>query len=314
MFVLQEELIKAKSSAPAGSRNVRDSLNQLRVSLNRSFLPRIDDDSDEDVNVDEDDVKELGQQLTKLHSSCEEDIGDGTCEPDLMSEDDDFHSSEEKETEEFEEIDMGKSQDELPPKNSLELADNTTNSEAINPETRSGISISLCCRSPILQDPTLTESPKIGNTQRKSVTFSSSCAANQNNVTENSKFKSDVVRQSLENIQSSLRSSKIFQGPTESLAASLQRGLQIIDYHQQNSALNKSTVSFSFEHLALKPSSAQTLPETRPSIDEPSVSFLCASCKRRVYEDDTNEVQDSLKTLTIAVDEAGNSKPMKEVR
>lgn len=310
---MQEELIKAKSSGPAGSRNVRDSLNQLRVSLNRSFLPRIDDDSDEEVNVDEDDIKELGQQLNKLHSSCEEDIGDGTCEPDLMSEDDDFHSSEEKETEGFEEIDMQESQDELPSKNSLELADNTTNSEAINPETRSGISISLCCRSPILQDPTLTESPKIGNTHRKSVTFSSSCSVNQNKVTENSKFKSDVVRQSLENIQSSLRSSKIFQGPTESLAASLQRGLQIIDYHQQNSALNKSTVSFSFEHLALKPS-AQTLPETRPSIDESSVSFLCASCKRRVYEDDTNEVQDSLKTLTIEVDEAGNSKPMKEVR
>ncbi|PRQ32083.1 putative plus-end-directed kinesin ATPase [Rosa chinensis] len=304
---LKDELIKAKSTSEGGrngcfeGKNVRESLNQLRVSLNRSFLPRIEDDSDEEVYVDEEDVRELGQQLDKLHSSCEENIGDGM---DLMSEDDDFHSSEEKETEEFEEVNMEESQDELPP---------NTNSEAINPAARSsGISISLCSRSPILQEPTLTESPKIGNTQRKSVTFASSCSVSQNKVPDNSKFKSDVVRESLENIQSSLRSSRNFSGPTESLAASLQRGLKLIDYHQQNSSLNKSTVSFSFEHLALKPSSAQTLPETRPSIDEPSVSFLCASCKRRVPEDGTNGGQDSVKTLIIAVDEAGNSKSMKE--
>ncbi|XP_004295861.1 PREDICTED: kinesin-like protein KIN12B isoform X2 [Fragaria vesca subsp. vesca] len=307
---LKDELIKAKSTSASSrngyfeGKNVRDSLNQLRVSLNRSFLPRIEDDSDEEVYVDEEDVRELGQQLEKLHSSCEENIGDGM---DLMSEDDDFHSSEEKEIEEFEEVNM---EDELPPKTSFKLTDNNTNSDAIDPASRSGISISFCCRSPVLQDPTLTESPKIGNTQRKSVTFASSCSVSQNKV---SKIKSDVVRESLENIQSSLRSSRNFTGPTESLAASLQRGLKLIDFHQQNSSLNKSTVSFSFEHLALKASSAQTLPETRPSIDEPSVSFICASCKRRVQEDDTNEVQDSVKTLTIAVDEAGNSNAMKEV-
>lgn len=302
---MQDELIKAKSTSASSrngyfeGKNVRDSLNQLRVSLYRSFLPRIEDDSDEEVYVDEEDVRELGQQLEKLHSSSEEKIGDGM---DLMSEDDDFHSSEEKEIEEFEEVNM---EDELPPKTSFKLTDNNTNSDAIDPASRSGISISLCSRSPVLQDPTLTESPKIGNTQRKSVTFASSCSV--------SKIKSDVVRESLENIQSSLGSSRNFTGPTESLAASLQRGLKLIDYHQQNSSLNKSTVSFSFEHLALKASSAQTLPETRPSIDEPSVSFICASCKRRVQEDDTNEVQDSVKTLTIAVDEAGNSNAMKEV-
>ncbi|XP_050367621.1 kinesin-like protein KIN-12F [Argentina anserina] len=305
---LKDELIKAKSTS-AGSRNghfegenLRDSLNQLRVSLNRSFLPCIDDDSDEEVYVDEEDVRELGQQLEKLHSSCEENIGDGI---DLISEDDDFHSSEEKEVEDFEEVNMEDFHDEHPPRTSFKLADNNTSSGAIDPAARSGISISLCGRSPVLQGPTLTESPKIGNTQRKSVTFATSCSVSQTKVPDNSKFESDVVRESLENIQSSLRSSRNFSGPTESLAASLQRGLKLIDYHQQNSSLNKSTVSFSFEHLALKPSSAQ-------SVDEPPVSFLCASCKRRVPDADTNEVQDSMKTLPVAADDAKDSKAMKE--
>ncbi|KAB2615548.1 kinesin-like protein KIN12B [Pyrus ussuriensis x Pyrus communis] len=333
---LKEELIRAKSSGSLvikngyfQGRNVRESLNQLRVSLNRSLiLPSIDNDSDEEVNMDEHDVRELREQLDELHNSYEHDIGDnsvnrdsaqlgGSCYTDSISEDD-FHSSDEKDNEVFEEIDLEFSQNELPPKDNFELA------EEISPTTtgsvnRSSVSISLCCRSPVLQDPTLSESPKLGNAQRKSVTFAPGGSVSQNNVSDSSKFKSDVLRQSLnqsENIQSSLRSSKIFPGPTESLAASLQRGLQIIDYHQQNSESRKSAVSFSFEHLALKPvkanSSSQTLPETRPSIDGPSSSFLCASCKRRVYEDDTNEVSDSLKTWTIAADEAGKPNQITE--
>ncbi|CAB4277939.1 unnamed protein product [Prunus armeniaca] len=333
---LKEELIRAKSSGSFGSnngyfqgRNVRESLNQLRVSLNRSLiLPHIDNDSDEEVNVDEDDVRELRQQLLQNSS---EDVRDysvsrdsvqfgGSCDTDLASEDD-FHSSDEKE------IDLKESQDELPLpcKDNFELADNSvlTTSKAINPAIKSGVSISLCCQSPFLQDPTLSESPKLRNAQRKSVTFSSICSVSQNNISDNSKLKSDVLRQSLnqsEHTQSSLRSSKIFPGPTESLAASLQRGLQIIDHHQQNSAPSKSSVSFSFEHLTLKPrpevdranSSAQTIPETRPSIDGPSASLLCASCKRRVFKDDTNDAQDSLKTWTVAVNEAGSSNQMTE--
>ncbi|KAM1807693.1 hypothetical protein ACFX11_030666 [Malus domestica] len=333
---LKEELIRAKSSGSLvikngyfQGRNVRESLNQLRVSLNRSLiLPSIDNDSDEEVNVDEHDVRELRKQLDELHNSYEHDVGDnsvskdsaqlgGSCYADSISEDD-FHSSDEKEIEVSEEIDLDFSQNELPPKDNFELAEEISPTTT-GPVNRSGVSISLCCRSPVLQDPTLSESPKLGNAQRKSVTFAPSCSVSQNNVSDSSKFKSDVLRQSLnqsENIQSSLRSSKIFPGPTESLAASLQRGLQIIDYHQQNSESRKSAVSFSFEHLALKPvkanSSSQTLPETRPSIDGASSSFLCASCKRRVYEDDTNEVPDSLKTWTVAVEEAGNPNQMTE--
>ncbi|KAJ0046590.1 hypothetical protein Pint_03981 [Pistacia integerrima] len=111
---LKEELIRAKSDVSKSVRsknghfrgkNVRDSLNQLRVSLNRSLmLPRLDNDFEEEVNYDEEDVKVLREQLDKLHKSDEEEkessrdqsdnrdsvhfsSADESCEADLMSED-----------------------------------------------------------------------------------------------------------------------------------------------------------------------------------------------------------------------------------
>ena len=120
--------------------------------------------------------------------------------------------------------------------NFVSAADTLT---ASGPATRS-ISISSCCQSPLLQDPPLSESPKIGNIQRKSMNISSSShLVSQNSVSESSKFNLDVLRHLLkqsEQVHSSLRSSKTFAGPAETLAASLHRGLQIIDYHQRKSA------------------------------------------------------------------------------
>ncbi|KAK9268639.1 hypothetical protein L1049_000396 [Liquidambar formosana] len=337
--LLKEELIRAKSnvSNSVGSnngyfkgRNVRDSLNQLRVSLNRSLiLPRIDNDTEEEANVDEDDVRELRLQLDNLHDSCEENSSDvydkrdciqfssvdESCETDLTSE----HDMICPEDSEFEEIKLEKPQTELLQEEDaasvVTSAPNT--SRTTDPASRSNLSISSCHQSSVLQEPALSESPKIGNIQRKSIAFSSNFLKSQNNVSESSKSNPDMLRQSLkqsDQLRSSLQSSKIFSGPTESLAASLQRGLQIIDYHQRNSASDKSSVAFSFEHLMLKPcpevdeanASVQTLTEERPSSDGPSASFLCTSCRRTRFNG-SNEVQDSLKTWIVAVDEAGNS-------
>lgn len=326
-FQLQEELIRAKSTSSNSvvgkyghfqGWNVRESLNQLRVSLNRSLiLPRIDHDSDEEVNVDEDDVNELCKQLDELHNSHEENSGDLSlnrhsiqvgegCEMDLMSQDDISYPEET----ESEETNLETSENELPHKQNITVTQNPGISsktlEAKNPEFRSSISISSCCRPSILQEPTLSESPKIGKNHRKSVTISSSHSVSMNNVSDSTKMNSDVLRQSLnqsENIRSSFQSSKVFPGPTESLAASLQRGLQIIDYHQRNSASNKPPVAFSFEHLTLKPC---------PEVDNTNASatLLCASCRQQIQETDSNEVQDSLKTWIVAVD--GSGKPMTE--
>ncbi|XVF03716.1 hypothetical protein REPUB_Repub05bG0017600 [Reevesia pubescens] len=236
---LKEELIRAKSDvySSVGSksgyfkgRNARDSLNQLRVSLNRSLiLPSIDNDYEEELNIGEEDVKELRQQLDYLHSSCETNLRDPSekrssiqsssvkesCETDLLSEDE-IHCPEETE---IEEIDV----EELPPMDIPASADDLSITsktlKTVDPSIRNSISISSCHLSSILQEPTLSESPKIGNNPRKSMVVPSALLASQNNVSESS--ESEVLRQSVkhsEHIRSSLRSSKIFSGPTESSA------------------------------------------------------------------------------------------------
>ncbi|XP_017980721.1 PREDICTED: kinesin-like protein KIN12B [Theobroma cacao] len=330
---LKEELIRAKSDvySSVGSksgyfigRSARNSLNQLRVSLNRSLLlPHMDNNYEEELNIGEEDVKELRQQLDYLHSSGETNLRDPSekrgsiqsssveecCETDLLSEDD-IHCPEETG---IEELDGEEPQKELPPKDILASADDlsitTKPLKAVDPSIRNSLSISSCHRSSVLQEPTLSESPKIGNNLRKSMAVPSALLASQNNVSESSESE-QCIRESLkhnEHIRSSLRSSKIFPGPTESLAASLQRGLEIIDYHQSSSASNRSSVAFSFEHLMLKPcpeadkanASVQTLPE--PSSDGSSTPLLCSSCQQK-FDNNPNGVQDSLKTWIVAVD------------
>ncbi|KAF4381229.1 hypothetical protein G4B88_015495 [Cannabis sativa] len=321
---LKEELIRAKSSSTNivvskhghfQGRNVRDSLNQLRVSLNRSLLlPCVDHESEEELHIDEGDVKELQQQLNKLRKSWEENVedqfcdGDSStqlaeiCENDLNSEDDMKGIDEESETDV---VNLEKSHNELSHMDNITLTDDIrgslNTSRAVNSDIRSSLLISSC-RPSILQEPTLSESPKIGKSLRKSVAVSASHLDDKNNVVDNSQT-SNVLRQSLsqtESIRSSLRSSKIFPGPAENLAASLQRGLDIIENHQRGSALNKS-VAFSFEHLTLQPC---------PEVDKSSSAgqaILCASCRTQINKKDPNDVQDSLKTWIVPITEDGDS-------
>lgn len=327
---LKEELIREKSNVcnsvgsnygNFGGQSVRESLNQLRVGLNRSLiLPCIDNDFKEEVHVDEEDVKELRLQLDALHHSCEENSED-TCD---VTGDIQFSSVEDFTSEHYiscpdesenEEINSEEFQPALSCQNSITSLLESTVSTA----SRNSISISACCQSQsaVLQDPAFSDSPKIGNTKRKSVIFSSSLLTSQENLLESSKFSSNVLRQShkgSDHSQSSLRSSKILSGATESLAASLQRGLQIIDYHQRNSCSVKDSVAFSFEHFALKScqttdeinASVQTLAELRQSSDGSIAPFVCASCHQR-GANVSNDVQDNLKTSLVEVDTTGRS-------
>ncbi|KAG6790219.1 hypothetical protein POTOM_006367 [Populus tomentosa] len=319
---LKEELIRAKSdvhnsfegiSGYFKGRNVRESLNHLRVSLNRSLmLPRIDTDSDNEVNIDENDVRELHQQLNKLHCSPDDnsrDLSDNGDSAHFSSVEESFETDLVSDSEvngphefESEEINLEKE------KEGVESQDNFPAApDASDPPLQTSINISLCRQSAVLHEPMLSESPKIGNT-RKSMVIPSLFSASQNNLSDSSNFQSDVPPQSLkqsENIRSSLCSSKVFPGPTESLAASLQRGLQIIDYHQRNSASNRSSVSFSFEPLSLKPCSE--VDKVNVSLQKLAehgsyASLLCASCKQKI-NDSSNEVQDSL-TWVVAEEEA----------
>lgn len=159
------------------------------------ILPPIDNDSDEEVNVDEDDVREIRQHLDKLHSSSEENIRDKPVSRDSIQ----FYSMEESgETDLMSEVSMTEEVCMEEPWNQLPQMANDSMEEnflsaantlrASGPATRRSISISSCCQSPLLQDPPLSESPKIGNIQRKSMNISSSShLVSQNSVSESSK-------------------------------------------------------------------------------------------------------------------------------
>lgn len=298
--------------------NVRESLNHLRRSINRSLiLPCIENDSEENLCISEEDVKELRLHIednmkddsengeSALLFSAEGCETEFTCEHYLSC-------SDESETEE---INSTENQTEMPCPNSSELVEEPDNISkipiALDLPLRKSLSISDSHQSSVLEDPVLSESPKIKNSQRKSLIFTSNHLPVQDDV-EHTCTNLDVIRQSLQadSIRSSLRSSRIFAGPTESLAASLHRGLQIIDHHQRNSDPARSSVSFSFEHLALKPCltadkanvSVQNSPEENPS-DQPSATFVCIKCQGRR---DSNETGDSMKSL-VTVDESASS-------
>ncbi|KAG6596741.1 Kinesin-like protein KIN-12F, partial [Cucurbita argyrosperma subsp. sororia] len=282
---LKEELIRANANSGTSDQNsgcfqgpnVRDSLNNLRLSINRSLiLPCIDNNTDEEVNCDEEDMRELHQELDKFQRFSEENSNKrDSIKFSSVGESFDSYSTSDDEVsspQTIEEINQEEEhQDEDFHEDKIILPE-----MVLDPVNRRSITVSSFCHLPNLEDPPLSESPKIRNSQRKSLAVAPS-------------FK-DVLRQSLnqsKNLRSSLRSSNKFEDHTESLAASLQRGLKIIDYHQQQSSpLNKSTVSFSFEHLARK--SCQ-------HIDKPMSSphLLCASCQRKITENDINEFPSS---------------------
>ncbi|RZB51211.1 kinesin-like protein KIN-12F [Glycine soja] len=293
---LKEELIRAKDDvhSSAGSKdgyfqehNMRESLNLMRVSLNHSLLlSNIDNDTDEHVNVNEDDIRKLRQQIDELDNSSEGNPKDISVDEDCVQ----FYSDEE-----YCDADTNSCDE-------VEKADVYCGKTLSNPSVatessfRDSISLNSCNHSATLAGPQLSESPKFSKTQRRSVAISSSYLGSWNNVAESSTFSNKVLRKSFkqgDHVQSSLQSSK-----AKSLAASLQKGLQIIDYHQQNSALNKSSTSFSFEHLTLTPcldidkddSYDQTI-QQKPSSDEVTAAFLCASCWAKISNEDSSKAQ-----------------------
>ncbi|KAK4804375.1 hypothetical protein SAY86_004192 [Trapa natans] len=307
---LKEELIRAKSQRHnfvkggqgySQMQYARKSLNQLRTSLNRSLMiPHMGYDSEKEINVDENDVKELHEQLNKLETFEEEKSGKGNADSEEESCNTDDSSADFTNCqEEFEtnETDSRQCLAEVASKHNM--------------TSKGSISMNFLRDSQFLEEPTLSESPKIGKLQGKSTVFSSSLLSSPKTVSENSKISPNVserpsIRQS-QHIGSSIRTSM-------SLAASLQRGLEIIDYHQRSSAASdKSPVAFSFEHLALNPSlevldknkaSIQTLPEDSQLTDGIPPSFLCSSCQRK--REDPEEVEESLKNWIVPVDKMKN--------
>lgn len=248
---------------------MRESLSQLRNSINKSIVMSCankEDSEKETMYEDEnDDVMELSKHVEKFHTYCDtDDLRDSIqssfasasgCEAESMSGD------------EICSADVDKHKDGIHKDCALADSDQTI--------VRNGISISLPHQTRILEEPPLSESPKIRNF-RKSVAASTKFQASPRNVTEAS------------NISMSTKT----LSPTDSLAASLQRGLHIIDCHQRNSLSNRSSVSFSFGHLSLKPcdeadnlsASVKLLPEDIPKEGGSSI-LLCLSCRQKLDQE-----------------------------
>ncbi|XP_006283133.2 kinesin-like protein KIN-12F [Capsella rubella] len=285
---LKEELIRTKSDGykPHASKNghfARDSLSQLRVSINKSLLmscPRKDESEGQEMNVDGDDVLELNQHIDKFHGSFDSvhsSFASASCyEAESMSEEDDDVCSEELENPKHGNHKDADFVDDAP----SEL-DNVGFCAA-----GSGIAIRSQLPTCILEEPIFSESPKFKNVQ-KSVAASTKFSASPRNVSDSSTIGNMKVNQVSPSMSNKL------SGPTDSLAASLQRGLQIIDYHQGSSLSKSSSVSFSFGHMALKPcaeadnlnASVQSFRKDKAPEGGLSSIPLCLSCKQKVEQE-----------------------------
>ncbi|WOL02560.1 hypothetical protein Cni_G11279 [Canna indica] len=313
---LKEELMRAKLDVTTDGRFKgrigRQSLNHLRVSLNRSLLlPRIDLDSDEEMDVDEEDVSNLCVQLDNLNSSLEDKSKDSLERQEIVSiahaegpnADQDSQMDSAMDSDNKVNIGSLNGQIRLQKTNSeiseivegAECASTPKNENSCKDSVRkAGLSIT-CGQGPVLQDPIMCSSPKLGNALNKSFIASESPRPN---------LHLESVKKLPELIRSSLQSSK--PSPTDSLAASLHRGLQIIDYHERNPSARNSFIGLSFEHLTTILTKTKDVGGITP--------LLCSSCKN-VIDDGSEEVHNKsdMQIVPVGEDINGPSKREKEL-
>jgi kinesin family member 15 len=279
---LQDELIRTKSGDTTtckaryfSAQSARESLHTLRVSLNRSLIfPHIEVDSEEEMDVDEEDVQELRDQISKIHSSSEDTL-------------DDFMDAESGD--ESTPCSVGRSEDDQviiddfegpQQEEQKEVSNNTNANEDLGSDRKSNLSIIASTRLSPIQDPTLCSSPKIHNKARMSIT-SLGLSPSKIRISD-SPGDRNVEMCTNSAFRSSLQSSKL--SPTDSLAASLQRGLHIIEYHQQNPAPRKSFIGLSFDHFARQ--SVAKISSAVQALPEDQGNNLCSFCKKPMNTND----------------------------
>ncbi|KAH1047026.1 hypothetical protein J1N35_037810 [Gossypium stocksii] len=328
---LKDELHRMKSNGnnqtdPNGSYstgwNARRSLNLLKFSLHHPrTLPHVDEDGDEEMEIDEEAVEDLCAQIgvqpadIYLHSNeltkqeiIESISGNTTsengCAGNLVP-----NSSETFKVQDAEDTDVNMEEEiSEEPKTSeimivdcVETATNTPNifsaHESVKQdpcqltvETTDGDSPA------ILKSPTPSVSPRV-NQSRKSLRTSSMYTASQKDLRDD---KPETMRVT----------------PTEHLAASLHRGLEIIDSHRQSLALRRSSFRFSLKPADSKPILAarkvdvgvQTFPQ-----EEDPVVFLCSNCTQRTNLDGKEDTENSNLQLVPADESDSGDKTKKQV-
>ncbi|CBI17294.3 unnamed protein product, partial [Vitis vinifera] len=312
---LKDELLrmKANGNQPTDSNgsystgwNARRSLNLLKFSLNRpTTLPHVDDDGDEEMEIDEEAVEKLwvqvglqsvnGEENSKIDAGKIENVqsdsqfmaseegiigepqsnmSQNECIKEEASEDTDVNM--EEEISEQSEINEDESQIHL-----IVKASNDSPNGLMDGIPPSNLSIVPCNISPVLKSPTLSVSPRVSNNSRKSLRTSSMLTASQKDLRDE-----------------------------KHLAASLHRGLEIIDVHRQSSALRRSSFRFSFKPADTKPIlpvdkvdvGVQTLPQENEAPEEESEAVLCSNCKSTIPQVELKEAFESSNLQLVPVD------------
>ncbi|GAV58960.1 Kinesin domain-containing protein/Kinesin-related domain-containing protein [Cephalotus follicularis] len=176
----------------------------------------------------------------------------------------------------------------------------------------------------LLKSPTPSVSPRI-NDSRKSLRTSSMLTASQIDPNDDSKLDTDAVplpsMKSMKCVSSKAmhrQALKNFLEPTENLAASLYRGLEIIDGQHQSSSMRRSCFRFSYKPADSQPTlsidkvnvGVQTSTQHN-ELPEDSEAFLCSSCKSRMQLE-VKETHDSSHLQLVPVDGSESAEKSKK--
>ncbi|MCL7024787.1 hypothetical protein MKW94_007813, partial [Papaver nudicaule] len=313
---LKDELLRMKANAhpaAAGSNggystswNARRSLNILKMSLNQPMtLPHIDDDSDEEMEIDEEAVELLCNEVEKNISEREEaDVNMEVCPLERISEEAvENHmviNNQVKDVEDptDEKLQEGESTCKTVVENHSILVDGGSVDASVSktsvfcspsPDLSSNLSIVSSEASPVLHSPPLSVSPRVNESSRKSLKTLTMLSASQKDLAEEQNLGlEDLPRKSVKCKSLSVQTSTNGLPQTEHLAASLHRGLQIIDSHRQSKAFGRSSFRFSYKPAELKPLlptvdkvdvGVQTVSVEYEEPVEDASEFLCSNCK-----------------------------------
>ncbi|XP_042395837.1 kinesin-like protein KIN-12B [Zingiber officinale] len=308
---LKDELLRMKSNGSTGTTgsfssawNARRSLNLLKMSLNHSnTLPILKDDTDVEMEIDERDVEmlctggihldgqakeptRLSTSQEELHELCQAPMDDEILLP-VSNAQKGNNVLEEKEP-------VICSEETHKPSSTMDLV-----------STPCSIGIVPCQTSSVLIIPTLSTSPVTENYSRKSLRTSSSTSASHKILQDDISGAPNV---SIAYNSYPLSSSCSRASKNENLAASLQRGLQIIDNQQRSSAVRRSTFRFSISLADGKPIvpinkadvGIQTLADDSELTE--LATYVCSSCKKVASIDECNDPNNDTKLQLVPVD------------
>ncbi|KAI4344893.1 hypothetical protein L6164_012075 [Bauhinia variegata] len=317
---------------------IRRSLNLLQSSLNRPLaLPRLDEDGDEEMEIDEEGVEdsavdfcnanvlnncdiiekneqEINMQIEDWAEPAEDKSISGCSGSKLLNEEPYSAMVSSSLSCPVEEPDKGVSS-----ATSVSDASQDIPSPSMNRVSPSSHSTSPCNASPILKSPTPSVSPTISSS-RKSLRTSSMLSASEKDLHNGSVLGSKtVLNKSSSNVLSSQTAPNSLT-KTENLAASICHGLEIIESHRRSAALTRSTFRFSLRSTESRPTFLVTKVDVGVQTflqdnvhEEDSAVFTCKNCRRRMQLD-ANEMDSASNLQLLPVDcHESADKPKKQV-